>query len=137
MAVKFDLDLDHSAIQRMLKSPTGEVGRFIFRLGAEYVQEARRRAPVARQGGGALKRSIGIMMFPGPGLMLEAGANIEYAMSVHDGQPSREITPKRAKVLKFPSKTGQFIYRPRSHPGPTKPNPFLWDALVDTVNRGL
>jgi len=131
--VQTRLRLNNAAIQRMLKSTNGIVGRAIYKMGLEFVREAKRRAPRKT---GALRNSIQIVTWPGPRTSLEAGATVSYAINVERGvKGGTEITPKSAKVLRFPSKSGTIVYAPRVTQGAIKPNPFLWDSLVAVVRR--
>jgi hypothetical protein len=127
------LRLNTGAINRMLYSSGGIVGRAIYRMGLEWVKEAKSRAPVKT---GALKASIGILVWPGPRNSLEAGANINYAINVEKGvKGGTEILPKNGKVLRFPNKAGVIVYAPKVTQGAVKANPFLWDSLVAVVRR--
>ena len=131
--VETQLRLNNGAIRRMLKSSNGIVGRAIYKMGLEFVREAKSRAPVKT---GALKSSIGIITWPGPRTSLEAGANISYAINIEKGvKGGTEILPKNGKVLRFPNKAGVIVYAPKVTQGAIKANPFLWDSLVAVVRR--
>lgn len=133
ISVRFDVDLkiDQAALNFMLKSPHGLVGEYIYRMGLLTTGKARQRAPVRT---GALKSSIRMTRgADGIPTAVEITANIEYALAVHQGSRPHVISARDALVLRFPSKSGTIIYAPRvNHPG-NKPNPFLWDALLDVV----
>lgn len=133
MASSVTLHIDQGALARMLKSSGGPVGRHIVNLANRTLDKARQNAPVKS---GALKASLGIIEVSQVqrGTMVRLGANISYGLAVHEGTPSRTILPNQAKVLRFPNKAGTMIFAPKSNPGPTKPNPFLWQALVDSVH---
>jgi len=129
----FSLVLNNGAIQRMLKSRQGPVGRFIRRVGIEWVDTARKRAPVRT---GALRDSIKVIEWNKGLLVLEAGATVDYSLAVHQGRTGiRTVTPSKSSVLKFPDKAGVFIYRPQARQGPVRPNPFLWDSLVSVIAK--
>lgn len=123
--VRFDAS---SAGIAALFSPAGEVGRYMERLGEETAAAARVLAPVES---GALRASIRSDM--DPDLTVEVSANTDYAIYVHEGTAPHTITPRSARVLRFPTKGGKIVYTTKvNHPG-TQPQPFLMDALRATV----
>lgn len=107
-----------------LFSLEGDVGRYMERLGEQAAEIARTLCPVDT---GALRASIRSDM--GADLTVEVSANTDYAVHVHEGTAPHTITPKRARVLRFPTKGGRVVYTTKvEHPG-TKPHPFLMDAI--------
>lgn len=127
----------------------GPVGRDIGRRTVLVNLDARRRVPVG-QGrapdawttgypAGGLKRSIRSnveMRQAGPTGVIIADAvrpgsisRTSYAASVHEGSRPHGITPKRARMLRWPGPAGDVFARRVSHPGTRRGNPFLRDAL--------
>ena len=132
------IKLDHGALQRMLLSPNGDVGRHTQRLGHEVVREAKSRAPIAHQGKhiGELRKSISITEWPGPRGSLQITANTKFALAVHEGSKPHKISGKNGGMLRFPGRSGKLVViRSVNHPGHAKGNPFLMDALRAVVMR--
>lgn len=132
MSTSVRIQLDAGAMARMLKSPGGAVGRHMLVLANRTLDNARKMAPVKS---GDLKASLGVTeVTQGQrGTMVRLGANISYGMDVHAGTKPHVIVPKNKSVLRFPNKAGTIVYaRKVNHPG-TKPNPYLWQALVDAI----
>jgi len=127
------LRLDYIALDRVLKSPSGMVGRYIIELGRKTADRGRRDAPVAS---GALRRSVGITSISRrvEGTEVRVSANISYAFFVHEGTREHPIEARNVSLLRFPSRSGFIVYTPRvNHPGTTA-NPFLWNALKSVIN---
>lgn len=95
-------------------------------------RRARRNAPGGPYSTGRLKRSINwsVQTF-GWNVRGISGSDLIYANSVHEGQPARRITPKRAPHLKFYwRKVGHVVrFLEVNHPG-TAPQPYLVQALL-------
>ncbi len=77
---------------------------------------------------GTLRRSITSTATPTLGTV---GTNLKYAKAVHDGRG--EVRPVRARVLRWVAPGGAVVFAMRS--GPTRPNPFLRNALNQTRPR--
>ena len=95
-------------------------------------RRARRNAPGGSYSTGRLKASINwSMRTVGWSVVGESGSELIYARSVHEGQPARVITPKRAPYLDFYwRKVGRRVQLGRvNHPG-TAPQPYLAQALL-------
>ena len=95
-------------------------------------RKARRNAPGGPYSTGRLKRSINwhVQTF-GYNIRGTSGSDLIYAYSVHEGQPAREIIPKRAPFLSFfwrrVGRRVRFVHV--NHPG-TAPQPYLVQALL-------
>lgn len=92
MAVDVDLKLDRAAINRVLESPTGEVGQFLEKKGAKAEQIAQDLVPVDS---GALKSSLTHKLVKeGEGLAVLVGSKgVPYALYVELGTRHRPATP--------------------------------------------
>jgi hypothetical protein len=95
-------------------------------------RKARRNAPGGPYSTGALKRSINWTVTTiGSSVVGRSGSDLIYAYSVHEGQPARLITPKRAPYLAFFwRRIGRRVRLPYvNHPG-TAPQPYMVQALL-------
>ena len=115
-----------SALDKMLKSQRGEVGRYLM-VRAIAVQMAA-KAQVGKKTG-KLAASIHIRHSrTALGQQVKIGSPLNYALAHHEGSKPHVIMPSRAKVLRF-SSGGRIIYtRQVNHPG-TRPNRYLKDNL--------
>lgn len=130
MSASFHLDLDLGAINRMVTSSSGDVNRYIYKLGLETEMEAQQLVPVKS---GKLKSSIGLSR--GSMGAVEVTANRSYALAVHQGTQARTIQGN--PVLRFPSKKagGRMIVVNQVNAPATKANPFLVNALRHVITR--
>lgn len=127
MAFSMKFAVNPGELNRLLMSPGGDVGRFIFRVATEVAIEARQRCPVKT---GHLRSSIGVAR--GARNSAEVTANSPYAMAVHEGTSAHVIS---GKPMKFPGKKSggkMIVVNTVRNPG-TKANPFLMDALTHTM----
>lgn len=95
-------------------------------------RKARRNAPGGPYSTGRLKASINwsVQTF-GWNVRGRSGSELIYAYSVHEGQPARTITPKRAPYLAFYwRKLGRRVRLPIVHHPGTAPQPYLVQALL-------
>lgn len=95
-------------------------------------RKARRNAPGGPYSTGPLKASINwsVQTF-GWNVRGRSGSELIYAYSVHEGQPARTITPKRAPYLAFYwRKLGRRVRLPIVHHPGTAPQPYLVQALL-------
>ena len=125
MAVK--VVFNKPAMDEMLKSPSGMVGRYIAERARRIVIAAKMQAGVKT---GRLKNSIHMRhMRGGPaGQYVMVGSNLHYALLHHEGTKPHLIVPNRSTVLRF-SSGGRVIYTHAvRHPG-TRPNRYLTDNL--------
>jgi hypothetical protein len=116
-----------AAMDEMLKSPSGMVGRYIAERARRIVVAAKMQAGVKT---GRLKNSIHMRHMRGgvAGQYIMVGSNLHYALLHHEGTKPHIIVPNRSTVLRF-SSGGRVIYtRAVRHPG-TRPNRYLTDNL--------
>jgi len=116
-----------AAMDEMLKSPTGMVGRYIAERARRIVVAAKMQAGVKT---GKLKASIHMRHERGGmgGQYVMVGSNLHYALLHHEGTKPHIIVPNRSTVLRF-SSGGRVIYTHAvRHPG-TRPNRYLTDNL--------
>lgn len=95
-------------------------------------RRARSNAPGGPYSTGRLKSSINwSVRTVGDKVIGVSGSDLVYAYSVHEGQPARTITAKRAPMLSFYwRRVGKSVKFFRvSHPG-TAPQPYLVQALL-------
>lgn len=101
-------------------------------LTASINRRARSNAPGGPYSTGRLKASINwSIRTVGDTVQGRTGSDLVYAYSVHEGQPARVITPKRAPYLGFYwRKVGKNVrFLSVNHPG-TAPQPYLVQALL-------
>jgi hypothetical protein len=123
--------LNQQALSELLESPTGGVGRELFRRGVRVQARARQLCPVDT---GRLRASINVEMTRNRNrLACRVGTNVKYARFVHYGTgvygpKSRPITPTHASVMAFTPRGGKAVVYAssvRGMPGV----PFLSEAL--------
>lgn len=114
------------AVEHLLHSPVGEVGRDLSKRGNRVLAAARVQVGVDT---GHLKQSLAVTHGRNiRGQFVMVGSKLSYAYMHHEGTKPHIITPKRAQVMVFANK-GQIIYTTKvNHPG-TKPNRYLRDNL--------
>jgi hypothetical protein len=114
------------ALENLLNSPTGEVGRYLKSKGNEILTVARAMVGVRT---GKLRSSLHMRhMRDARGQYVWVGSKLDYALAHHEGTAPRTITPKSGKVLRFVSR-GQVVYAHSvQHPG-TRANRYLTKAL--------
>lgn len=106
--------------------------REVRALTAAVNRKARSNAPGGPYSTGRLKSSINwSIRTVGDSVIGRSGSDLIYAYSVHEGQPARTITPKRAPYLGFYwRRVGKNVrFLSVSHPG-TAPQPYLVQALL-------
>lgn len=129
-----EIHVNDAAIQKMLRSPKGQVARGILKIGKKVERKAKRLTPVDH---GVLRNSITTELVIRRGPVARIGTNVKYALAVHNGTgvygpKGVPITPKHGKVLVFTSrKTGQLVFT-RSVKG-MKGTPYLRNALIAVV----
>lgn len=105
--------LDHLALTRLLRSPTGAVGRDALKRGRRVRDRA--RLLVGKQTG-RLAASIEVNFSVGlRGLVVHVGSSLKYARYHHDGTGvygphGRPIRPRRGKVMVFDGRLGGRVY---------------------------
>jgi hypothetical protein len=129
-----EVRVNDAAIQKMLRSPKGQVARGILKIGKKVERKAKRLVPVDQ---GILRNSITTELIIRRGPVARIGTKTKYALAVHNGTGvygprGVPITPKKGKVLVFTSrKTGQLVFA-KSVKG-MKGTPYLRDALIFVV----
>lgn len=119
------LVLDPYAIEKMLKSPAGLVGRDLLRKAIRMQSGAKRRCPVDT---GRLRQSIRYRMGQDShGIYAEVGSDVEYASAVENGHG--EITPVNGRFLHFFAKDGTEVFT--LHVRATQGVHFLKNSLQD------
>jgi hypothetical protein len=99
------------------------------RRGRNVLSAAKRQVGVDT---GDLRSSLTSSIKYGSPIVVRIGSANKIALMHHEGTKPHEITPKRAKVLRF-NQNGMVRYAMRVwHPG-TKPNRFL----TDNLDKGL
>lgn len=112
MAVSVRIEINGSALNRLLRSPTGPVARDMLKRGNKVRAAARRRINSRT---GDLARSIEVNIVIADGAAgARIGTDLFYARFVHDGTgiygPShRPIRPKRGKALAFQGSSGNVV----------------------------
>lgn len=124
-----------SQVKAILNSPQGGLYKDIFRRATNVQNRAKKnleRAP-RRVDTGRLRSDIHVVMVTINGVpAARIGFNVFYGLYVHDGTgiygpKGTPIFPKQAKMLRWRTKGGKYVYA-TSVKG-MKPNPFLKDAL--------
>lgn len=117
---------DEAAMKRLMRSPDGEVGRYLTKLGTRVALLAKAQVGVDT---GALKRSINFRLVQsGGGLTAVIGSDNRIALMHHQGTRPHIIMPRRAQTLRFYSH-GRIVYSKLVHHPGTKPNRYLTDNL--------
>jgi hypothetical protein len=122
-----------AGIAALLTSPTGVVGRYILLLTEETKVLAKAQAPVVS---GKLRDSIDSKFSAPPvlGQVEAGGTSAPYVIPVHEGSKGHPIDAKNAPFLVFPDKAGNIVFTKHvEHPGTQNPEPFLWNALKETI----
>lgn len=103
--------VENAQVVAYLRSANGPVWRDVQRRGNRVLNEARRLCPVDE---GRLRSSLTLEMQTVQNLPAAVvGTNLEYGLYVHEGTgiygPRRTpITPKKARVLRWPVKNNQY-----------------------------
>jgi len=114
------------ALDRMLNSPRGEVGRYMKFKGEQIKAAAKGQAGFKT---GALRTSIHMRHFRDTrGQYIRIGSPLPYALAHHEGTKPHLITPKKRQALRFFSKGFMVFAQLVRHPG-TRPNRYLSDNL--------
>lgn len=120
------LVLNKAALDQMLNSPTGEVGKHMASRGRLIVIAAKRQVGVDT---GALRTSIHMIhRRVGLGQELWIGSDNEIAYLHHQGSRPHRMTARSHNAMRF-SAGGRMVYTHNvMHPG-TRPNRYLSDNL--------
>lgn len=128
------VEVNDAVIQKMLRSPKGQVARGIYKIGKKVERKAKRLVPVDH---GILRNSINTELIIRRGPVARIGTKVKYALYVHEGTgihgpKGQLIKPKKGKVMVFTSrKTGGLVFA-RSTKG-MKGTPYLRNALIAVV----
>ena len=130
--------VDYRAIDKILNSPTGEVGRDLKRR-ADRIRDAAKLQVGVKTG--RLRRSIRVYGHRRStlGQKIQIGSSVPYALMHHEGTKPHIITPNNHRFLKFKPTggsrggwnvlaDGSVLARQVRHPG-TKPNRYLSDSV--------
>jgi hypothetical protein len=114
------------ALDRLLNSPAGEVGKHLRRRGLLILAGAKGQVGVKT---GALRASLHMRHLRDTrGQYITVGSQLPYARMHHEGTRPHIIRPNRAQVLVFRTR-GQIVYSQMvRHPG-TRPNRYLTDNM--------
>jgi hypothetical protein len=117
-------------LSKFLESPSGEVGKYLFKKGTQIVALAKGQVGVRS---GALRSSIHMRHIrDSRGQYIKVGSSKKYARLHHEGSRPHMIYPRKAKMLRFVSR-GQVVYANSvRHPG-TKANKYLTDPMRKIV----
>lgn len=123
--------LHPAALDHLLRSPQGAVGRDLLRRAVRVESQAKVNAsgrPGPRVRSGRLRASIThqIIATPMGGLVARIGSNVEYAGFVEYGTRAHTIKPRRKRALYWKGAPHP-VARVR-HPG-NRPYPYLRPAL--------
>lgn len=130
---------NRAGMARLLKTPSGEVGRYFSRLGGYVTREAQALA-AAR-----LERHTGVYASGFRTTTLLVGGELRtritnvapYASYIERGTRPHVIRPVRARMLRFTVGQGTVVFaREVHHPG-TKPYRILTDALRVGVRKAM
>jgi hypothetical protein len=128
MAVK--VILYPGPMDMMLKSPVGEVGRFLAGRARLIVIGAKRQVGKKTR---RLQQSIHSRQSrTAYGQMVWIGSEVKYALAHHEGTKPHIIKPNKAKALRFTAGTRVIYSRAVRHPG-TRANRYLKDQLYIAV----
>jgi hypothetical protein len=130
--------INYPAIDKILNSPSGEVGRDLKRRADRIRNAAKLKVGVKT---GRLRRSIRVYGHrrTALGQKIQIGTSVPYALMHHNGTKPHIITPNNHRFLKFKPSTGaskgwnvladgSVLARKVRHPG-TKPNRYLSDSV--------
>lgn len=108
-----------------LKTPSGDLWRWLNRKGNAALRDAKRQVGVDT---GRLRRSLHMRhATESYGQSLWIGSDtVSYAYMHHQGTRPHVIAPKNGTVLRF--RSGRVVHGPVVHPG-TRANPFLSSQL--------
>jgi HK97 gp10 family phage protein len=120
------ITINEAGVRQLLEGPSGSVQAKLRDVATDVAAACRREAPVVT---GKLRDSIVVR----PGATTSrvgwsVVADTDYSLAVEKGTQPHVIVPRRASVLRFPTKTGVVYTTKVNHPG-TKANPFMEKAL--------
>lgn len=124
-------DLNTGAIEALVRSTDGEVGREVRRRGQRVLSRARELAPVKT---GTLRASGSMSLGKNAAGEVEATVSFsaKHAIFVHQGTKPHRIQGNPLLSFYWPKVGSQVAFRWVNHPG-TKAQPFLLDALEEVM----
>lgn len=123
------IEINQTAIEQLVTNPASPIYRHMVAVGATVSAVAKVKASVDT---GRLRQSIDFELISRPPeLTARVFAPVDYAEVVHEGHG--EIRPRRAKVLRWRGKDGEYHYARRVRP--VAGNPFLVDAVKEVTGK--
>lgn len=110
MGVRINITLNEPEIERLLRSPDGDVANMVRRVADRTANIARANAPVDD---GPLRASIRVSMeYGGRTVKARVYTNLHYGIYVHEGTgiygpKGRPIRPKRGQYLVFEARNAR------------------------------
>lgn len=111
MGVRVNITLNEPEIERMLRSPDGDVARLLRQVADRTANIARGNAPVDN---GPLRGSIRVseIVVTGNRMRIWVYTNLEYGLYVHEGTgiygpKGQPIRPKRGRYLRFEARNAR------------------------------
>lgn len=122
--------MDEAGYKELMKSPTGEVGRYLTIVGAKLKYLAKYQAGRKT---GALSASMNYKLTrDSRGLVALVGSDNKVALMHHNGTRPHIILPRHAQTLRFYSH-GRIVYTKVVHHPGTRPNRYLTDNLRKVI----
>ena len=120
-------EVDERAYHEYTQTPAGDIWKWLNRGNIREVYAAKRQVGVKT---GKLRSSIQAAIVPSPrGPIAIVGSANNIALLHHEGSKEHRITPRNAKILRFPWH-GRIVYTYMvRHPG-TNPNRYLTDNII-------
>jgi len=123
------IEINQSAVNELVTNPASPIYRHMVAVGATVSAVAKVKANVDT---GRLRQSIDFeLVSRPPELTARVFAPVDYAEVVHEGHGV--IVPRRAKVLRWRGRDGEYHYARRV--GPVAGNPFLVDAVKEVTGK--
>lgn len=120
--MSINVTLDNRAMNQLLNSPKGPVGKYLRIIANKILAEARGLVGVRT---GALKRSLTVRQgVRGNVQFVSVGSNLPHALMHHEGTKSHRINALPGRTMRF-NVGGRVVYAQRvNHPG-TSPRKYL------------
>lgn len=129
----FNVEVDSRELARLLTGPSGDVFRWMVRIGDDIKSEAKKQVGVDT--GRLRDKIVKRVTSTRGGITLIVAAEESYAEWHHEGTRPHTIRPRNASVLSFIGAGGQRVFASKvEHPG-TRPNRFLTDPTLRVLRR--